>query len=78
VSSIKYDLDNNTVTFNLNKNYSIGQSYKFQLAYKTLSGTGFYSTVAMAKYTSKPEIKIEGLHGRLNKHKYNYIGEYKT
>jgi hypothetical protein len=43
-----------------------------------LSGTGYYSTVAIAKYTSKPEIKIEGLHGGLNKHKYNYIGEYKT
>jgi hypothetical protein len=39
---------------------------------------GYYSSVTIAKCTSRPEIKIEGLSSGLNKHKYNYIGEYKT
>lgn len=59
--------------------FTVGQSYKFQLAYMAEGDiVGYYSSVTIAKCTSKPEIKIEGLSSGLNKHKYNYIGEYKT
>lgn len=80
LKSFKYDLENGTATFNLNSiNYLVGQSYKFQLAYIGNEGIGYYSTVAIAKYTESPTIEIKNLiKNSLNKHIYNYVGEYKT
>lgn len=85
LKAFKYDLENGTATFNLNSDlnptkYLVGQSYKFQLAYIGNGGSvGYYSTVAIAKYTEPPTIEIKNLvKHSLNKHIYNYIGEYKT
>ena len=85
LKAFKYDLENGTATFNLNSDlnstkYLVGQSYKFQLAYIGNGGSvGYYSTVAIAKYTEPPTIEIKNLiKHSLNKHIYNYVGEYKT
>ena len=85
LKAFKYDLENGTATFNLNSdlnpiNCLVGQSYKFQLAYIGNGGSiGYYSTVAIAKYTELPTIEIKNLvKHSLNKHIYNYVGEYKT
>lgn len=80
LEAFKYDLENGTATFNLNPiDYSVGQSYKFQLAYIGNEGVGYYSTVAIAKCTEPPVIEINNLiKNSLNKHIYNYVGEYKT
>lgn len=55
-----------------------GQFYKFQLAYIDQQGViGYYSTVGVGKYTTKPEIIISGLeHGIINMHNYEYMGVY--
>ena len=85
LKAFKYDLENGTATFNLNSdlnpiNCLVGQSYKFQLAYIGNGGSiGYYSTIAIAKYTEPPTIEIKNLvKYSLNKHIYNYVGEYKT
>ena len=85
LKAFKYDLENGTATFNLKDpinpiNCLVGQSYKFQLAYIGDRGSiGYYSTVAIAKYTEPPTIEIKNLvKHSLNKHIYNYVGEYKT
>ena len=85
MKAFKYDLENGTATFNLKDsrnpiNCLVGQSYKFQLAYIGTGGSiGYYSTVAIAKYTEPPTIEIKNLiKHSLNKHIYNYVGEYKT
>ena len=79
VSTSNYDLDNGIVTFNITRSrYSIGQSYKIQLAYIDGADIGYYSTVAVSKYTKEPEICIQGLSRGKNAHKYNYVGEYST
>lgn len=85
LKAFKYDLENGTATFNLKDlrnpiNCLVGQSYKFQLAYIGNGGSiGYYSTVAIAKYTEPPTIEIKNLvKHSLNKHIYNYVGEYKT
>lgn len=69
----------------------MGQFYKIQLAYldrakkDPVSGDytedpqeiGYYSTVGIAKYTTKPSLSIEGLETtRINKHLYHYTGTY--
>lgn len=85
LKAFKYDLENGTATFNLKDsrnpiNCLVGQSYKIQLAYIGNEGSvGYYSTVAIAKYTEPPTIEIKNLvKYSLNKHIYNYVGEYKT
>ena len=56
----------------------IGQFYKFQLAYININGeVGYYSTVGVGKYTTKPELSINDLGiGIINMHDYKYIGFY--
>lgn len=58
--------------------FNIGQSYKVQLAYEDTSGVvGYYSTVGVVKYTTDPEVEIEGMeHGKINGHEYDYVGHY--
>lgn len=56
----------------------LGQFFKVQLAYVNHSGDpGYFSTVGVTKYTSKPVISIKGLLGnRINSHTFSYTGEY--
>ena len=62
----------------------IGQYLKIQLAYATGTSVenlepGYFSTVATVKYTSKPEVYIEGLETSLNKmraFRSTYLGVY--
>ena len=83
--SFNYDLDNNIVKFNITPSkYNVGQSYKIQLAYNNSGEIGYYSTVAIAKYTTTPNIKILDNKGNQlkksypNKHIYQYVGQYNT
>lgn len=57
----------------------IGQFYKVQIAYVDKSNIiGYYSTVGVVKYTTKPQVSIHNLEagGILNSHLYEYMGEY--
>ena len=57
----------------------VGQYYKIQMAYVNLDDTiGYYSTVAIAKYTTAPALSISDLKsdGTLNGHRYTYVGVY--
>lgn len=56
----------------LDLNLKIGQYYKIQLAFKNSEGTGFFSSVAIFKYTSMPILEIQELDNL-----YKYIGIYK-
>lgn len=60
--------------------FNVGQFYKVQLAYIDTqdNAAGYYSTVAIAKYTSKPELSIDKLQeGVINSHVYEYRGVYR-
>ena len=61
-----------------NKNkFKVGQYYKVQVAYVNDNMIGYYSTVAIGKYTTKPNVFINGLdETNLNSHSYTYIGIY--
>lgn len=57
----------------------IGNYYKLQLAYIDANdGTiGYYSSVSVVKYTSKPEVIVDSLeHGKVNMNENRYIGSY--
>ena len=56
----------------------VGQHYKIQIAYIDVNGTvGYYSTVGIVKYTTRPKVIIKDLKaGKVNSSSYNYIGEY--
>lgn len=83
LKSLKYDLENQIVYFDLSNfkdKLNIGQFYKIQIAYiesdKT-STIGYYSSVGVVKYTSRPNVYIEGLEKNTpNGHSYNYLGCY--
>lgn len=76
-------IENNKVSFSLTdfSEIKIGQFFKVQLAYikndndKTI---GYYSTVGIIKYTSKPSIKIQNLNQENNIPFtfFQYVGEY--
>lgn len=76
-------IENNKVSFSLTdfSEIKIGQFFKVQLAYikndndKTI---GYYSTVGIIKYTSKPSIKIKNLNQENNIPFtfFQYVGEY--
>lgn len=84
LSTLSYSFENNVANFTIPSDYKkylhYGQSYKVQLAYIDSNGTtGYYSTVAIVKYTKEPKIEIADLvKGAKNKHIYNYVGKYTT
>lgn len=55
-----------------------GQFYKLQLAYlDNGQQVGYYSTVGVAKYTTRPEIHVNDfVEGFINMHRYEYTGYY--
>lgn len=59
---------------------SRGNYYKVQLAYiNTNNEIGYYSTIGVIKYTSKPTLKIDQLSSGKNVsniNRFNYIGKY--
>lgn len=61
------------------KNFKIGQYYKVQIAYIDIHDViGYYSTVAVGKYTVKPKLSITNLTiNQLNSHLYTYEGVYR-
>lgn len=75
-----YSISDGIATFKVNTdNYKQGSFYKVQMAYvgKDSGLPGFYSTVGVIKYTTKPELSILGLDaGENNAHIYNYTGTY--
>jgi len=76
INNIAYFTINN---INTNDKYFIGNFYKAQVAYieKATEEIGFYSTVGVIKYTSKPEIKINNLTvASNNTHLTSYTGVY--
>lgn len=80
---ITWDLENSpTITFELTDEEAnklvVGLFYKFQLAFIDNTKTvGYYSTVGIGKYTTKPQVEIQGLQiGIINMHNYEYMGTY--
>ena len=73
-STVYFDIPEETV-----KNvFSIGSFYKAQLAYvDNNKEVGYYSTVGVVKYTTKPEVSILNLNSmKDNGHLYSYTGLY--
>lgn len=58
--------------------FKVGQYYKIQLAYISTDGlVGYFSTVGVVKYTTKPIVEIAGLESSgVNSHVYQYVGRY--
>jgi len=76
-----YDVeDKYIVEFNLGSanKLRVGSFYKVQLAYIDVYGEiGYYSTVGIVKYTTKPSVKIEGLSYRnISASRLTYYGLY--
>jgi hypothetical protein len=43
----------------------------------TIGEVGYFSTVGVGKYTTKPDVSIAGLEfGLINSHNYEYMGVY--
>ena len=61
-----------------NKTIKVGQYYKIQLAYIDVNNeVGYYSTIGVVKYTTRPIITIAGLdESKVNAHQYAYTGVY--
>lgn len=57
---------------------TVGQYYKIQIAYVGMDDVvGYYSTVGVAKYTTMPDIAIDGLEFKvINTHQHRYLGTY--
>lgn len=89
-SKVRGCLEQGSITFNINLKsitnngkpiqYKLnpGQSYKIQLAYINTNGiVGYYSTVGIAKCTTKPAVYIKGFEDNLvGINKTNFIGVY--
>lgn len=89
-SKVRGCLEQGSITFNINLKsitnngkpiqYKLnpGQSYKIQLAYiNTNKVVGYYSTVGIAKCTTKPAVYIKGFEDNLvGINKTNFIGVY--
>ena len=82
VSSSSVSYVTGQVIFSLNneqiEKLSIGQFYKAQIAYTAENNEeGYYSTVGIIKYTTKPNVFINGLLStKNNTHIYTYTGVY--
>lgn len=81
ISSNALNEANPQVAFNItdsDNKFKVGQYYKFQIAFIDNTGAvGYYSTVAVGKYTTLPEITINGFdNAEINGHTYSYIGRY--
>lgn len=80
--SSNIDYNQGIVNFNLTadqtKNFVEGAFYKAQIAYVDTKGVvGYYSTVGIIKYTTKPQVYILNLESFNNNfHFYNYTGVY--
>ena len=89
--SIRYDLEGSSyVTFILKssnnsserelllKTLKVGLFYKMQIAYIDQNDEiGNYSTVGISKFTTKPNVSIQGLNtNTTNNHIFNYMGIY--
>lgn len=78
----RFDLNELKAYFTLSdeqvKKLKIGNFYKTQMAYiATDKEIGYYSTVGIVKYTSKPKVYIEGLKDiGTNSHDHSYLGVY--
>lgn len=79
-----YDMeDDYVVEFHLSKDQAdelcVGEYYKVQLAYIDTDGfVGYYSTVGVTKFTTKPLVRIENLtQHTTNAHDYIYTGLYR-
>lgn len=74
-----FDIDNDKLNL-----FNIGSSYKIQIAYRSnptseneKPAIGYYSTVAIVKYTTKPDISIVDLEANeLHTNRYTYLGKY--
>lgn len=73
-----WDLDKMEAYFDVsNVNMVPGEYYKIQLAYMSVAGVGYYSSVSSVKCTSKPSITIVGLERHtVNLHMFHYTGQY--
>ena len=71
-----FDLTNADVITSIVFTPTLGQYYKFQVAYVNKNGVvGYYSSIGIAKYTSQPNIYIQDLRGNLYGG-YEYVGIY--
>lgn len=72
------DFDEGQIYWTKKRRFNIGQFYKIQLAFVDRDGNpGYYSTVAVVKFTTKPTVVIEGLKlGAVNLHRRTYVGHY--
>ena len=71
--------NNSQVVFYIEDNdkLKIGNFYKIQIAFIGQTEIGYYSSVGIGKYTTKPQIYIEDLQTIfLNTHNYKYTGVY--
>lgn len=75
-----FDINNNfTATFTIDKElFKCGQFYRIQLAYVDVNDeVGFFSTIGVVKYTSKPKVEIINLDPlNSNLHTYEYTLRY--
>lgn len=79
-NTLYYQLDNSPqVDFYLEDNgkLKVGQFYKIQIAFIGESEIGYYSTVGIGKYTTKPSVFINDFENNFsNTHNYKYTGIY--
>lgn len=79
-NTLFYQLDNSPqVDFYLddNEKLKVGQFYKIQIAFIGESEIGYYSTVGIGKYTTKPSVFINDFENNFsNTHNYKYTGIY--
>ena len=63
---------------NIKNKINKGQYYKIQIAYIDKQNVvGYYSTLGIVKYTTKPKISIVGLDkNKTNNHQHKYLGLY--
>ena len=82
LSAESIDKDNFNAIFEVKKdwvdnNLHMGQHYKVQLAYNNHGTEGYFSTIGVIKFTSKPLVTIDNLNfNGVNAHQYSYIGKY--